>query len=278
MIELHAHSTASDGTLEPAELVARARAAGVTALALTDHDTVDGCRAALAAGEELGVRVVPGIELSVRFTPGTFHLLGHFADPAPPALIARMDEIAASREQRNALILDRLAELGVPVAAEDVRSRASGRVGRPHIAAALVAAGHCADYVEAFDRYLGTGAPACIQAGSIEPVDAVRLVKECGGAASLAHPGTLLLEPAALDDLVGTLAAAGLDGIEAFRGDTPLEEQEGYVALASRHGLLATGGSDYHGPLLEPLGRVLGSCGEPGPDQAVLEALLRRIG
>jgi len=278
VIELHAHSTASDGVLDPADLVARAAAVGVTTLALTDHDTVAGCPAAIAAGAGLGVEVVPGIELSVRVDRGTFHLLGYFAEPEPPALMARMDEIAGSREHRNAEIYARLAGLGVPVDERDVRARATGRVGRPHIAAAMVAAGYCADTIDAFDRYLGSEAPAYVAAGAIGPEEAVRLVKSAGGAASLAHPGTLLLDAAELRALVASLVPAGLDAIEAFRGDTPLSEQEGYAALAAEHGLLATGGSDYHGPALEDRGRVLGSCGEPGPDPAALTGLLARIG
>ena len=276
MIELHAHSTASDGMLDPAELVARAQAVGVTTLALTDHDTLEGCPAAIAAGHRIGVEAVPGIELSVRVPRGTFHLLGYFGDPAPPVLVAQMAEIAETRDRRNAAIMARLAQLGVPVDPDLVRAAATGRVGRPHIAAALVAAGHCEDYLEAFDRYLGDGAPAYVPAGAIDPVEAVQLVKAAGGAAALAHPATLLLAPGDLDAMVGELAAAGLDAVEAHRGDTPPEEQAAYAELAERHGLLATGGSDYHGPALEERGRVLGSCGEPGVAEAVLRALLDR--
>lgn len=278
VIELHAHSTASDGTLDPADLVARAAAVGVTTLAVTDHDTVDGCPAAIAAGSPDGVRVVPGIELTVRVARGTFHLLGYFAEPAPPALMERMDDIARTREQRNATIMARLAALGAPVDPDVVRACATGRVGRPHIAAALVAAGHCNDYLDAFDRYLGDGGAAYVPAGAIDPVEAVQLVKAARGAASLAHPATLRLTPSELDALVGELAGAGLDAVEAYRGDTPVGEQEAYAALAARHGVLATGGSDYHGPALEERGRVLGSCGEPGPDPAALRGLLARIG
>jgi predicted metal-dependent phosphoesterase TrpH len=278
VIELHAHSTASDGVLDPADLVARAAAVGVTTLALTDHDTVHGCPSAIAAGAALGVTVVPGIELSVRVARGTFHLLGYFGEPAPPALMARMDEIAGSRERRNAEIYARLASLGVPVDEADVRARATGRVGRPHIAAAMVAAGHVAGIGEAFDRYLGADAPAYVAAGAIDPVEAVRLVKAAGGVSSIAHPGSLRLDPAELRELVAALVPAGLDAIEAYRGDTPVSEQEAYAALAEQQGLLATGGSDYHGPALEEYGRVLGSCGEPGPDPAALTGLLDRIG
>jgi hypothetical protein len=277
VIELHAHSTASDGVLDPADLVARAAAVGVTTLALTDHDTVQGCAAAMTAGDALGVAVVPGIELSVRVDRGTFHLLGYFREAAPPALMARMDEIAGSRERRNAQILARLAALGVPVEDADVRARATGRVGRPHIARAMVAAGYVADIGEAFDRYLGTEAPAYVAAGALGPEESVRLVKAAGGAASIAHPGTLLLEAGQLRDLVAALVPHGLDAIEAYRGDTPVEESAAYAALAAAYGILATGGSDYHGPALEEFGRVLGSCGDPGPDPAAQTGLLARI-
>lgn len=277
MIELHAHSTASDGVLDPAALVARAAGVGVTTLALTDHDTVQGCPAAIAAGEAFGVAVVPGIELSVRVARGTFHLLGYFRQAAPPELMARMDEIAGSRERRNAQILARLAALGVPVEEAAVRARARGRVGRPHIAAAMVAAGYCADIGDAFDRYLGAEAAAYVAAGALGPEESVRLVKAAGGAASIAHPGTLQLDAAGLGELVASLIPCGLDAIEAYRGDTPVSEQAAYAALAAQHGLLATGGSDYHGPALEAYGRVLGSCGEPGPDPAALTGLLERI-
>src|SRR4051794_2278767 len=195
VIELHAHSTASDGVLDPAQLVARAVAVGVTTLALTDHDTLDGCPAAIEAGRRVGVEAVPGIELSVRVPRGTFHLLGYFGEPAPPVLVARMAEIAETRERRNAAIMMRLAQLGVPVDPDLVRAAATGRVGRPHIAAALVAAGHCEDYVEAFDRYLGDGAAAYVPAGAIDPVESVQLGKAAGGAAAPAPPATLLLGP-----------------------------------------------------------------------------------
>ena len=278
MIELHAHSTASDGVLDPADLVARAAAVGVTTLALTDHDTVAGCPAAIAAGARLGVEVVPGIELSVRVDRGTFHLLGYFAEPAPPALMARMDEIARSREHRNAEICARLAALGVPVDERDVRARATGRVGRPHIAAAMVAAGYCADTIDAFDRYLGAAAPAYVAAGAIEPEEAVRLVKAAGGAASLAHPARCCSTPPSCARWSPRWFRPASTRSRPTAATRRLEEQEGYAALAAEHGLLATGGSDYHGPALEDRGRVLGSCGEPGPDPAALTGLLARIG
>jgi predicted metal-dependent phosphoesterase TrpH len=277
VLELHCHSTASDGTLSPSALVARAAEAGITTLALTDHDTVSGVAEAIAAGEAHGLTVVPGIELSVLVDHGTFHLLGHFGEPCPPALAERMEEIATGRDRRNHRIVERLVTLGAPITWEDVAARASGRVGRPHIADALVAAGHAVDRADAFERLIGDRAPAYLPAGVLAPHEAIRLVKAAGGATTLAHPGTLGLDRDALDALLAELAAAGLDAVEAHRGDMTAEEQAELAALATRHGLLATGGSDYHGPEAEQWGRFLGGTGEPGADQATLRALLERV-
>ena len=277
-VELHCHSTASDGTLPPAELVVHAAGLSITTLALTDHDTVEGVCEAAAAGSRLGVRVVPGIELSVLVPSGTFHLLGYFAEPCPAPLAERMEEIASGRERRNRAIVARLCALGAPISWDDVAVRASGRIGRPHIADALIAAGHCRDRADAFDRLIGDGRPAYLPAGVLEPAEAIRLVKACGGAAALAHPATLLLDEEALDGLVAELAGVGLDALEAHRADSSPAEQAALTALATRHGLLATGGSDYHGPEGEEWGRSLGTTGDPGADPDTLLALLGRIG
>ncbi len=243
-------------------------------LALTDHDTLAGCDEALVAAATAGIRLVPGIELSVRTDRGTFHLLGHFATSAPAPLVARMDEIATARERRNAMILARLAVLGAPLDPEAVAAYASGRIGRPHIAAALVEAGHASDVTDAFDRLIGDGQPAHVPAGALDPIEAVRLVKTCGGAATLAHPATLLLEPDVLDRLVAELAAVGLDAVEVVRIGLRATELELFASIAARHRLLATGGSDYHGPAGEEFGICLGQCGAA---PTVLQALLERI-
>jgi predicted metal-dependent phosphoesterase TrpH len=277
-VELHSHSTASDGTLSPAALVATAAAAGIDTLALTDHDTVGGVDEAVAAGTVHGLRIVPGIELSVRVARGTFHLLGYLPTTCPAPLAARLEEIANGRDARNHAIVERLRELGAAVEWSDVRARAAGRVGRPHIADALVAAGHATDRVDAFDRYLGEAAPAYLSAGILEPDEAIALVKACGGAATLAHPATLRLDPAELEAVVAGLAAAGLDALEAHRCDASPDEQATFAAIAARHGLLATGGSDYHGPDSERWGKRLGATGTPGADPAALTALLARVG
>ena len=278
MIELHAHTTASDGTLEPAALVAYAATCEIRTLAVTDHDTLGGCEAAIRSGSDVGVRVVPGIELSVLYPTGTFHLLGYLPDTTPAPLMARMDEIASARDRRNRTIVDRLHDLGAAIEWEEVAARTTGRIGRPHIADALVAAGYATDRIDAFDRYLGDGAPAFLAAGSIPPAEAIALVKACGGVTAIAHPATLGHDLATLDRVVGELAAAGLDGLEAHRGDAPPEEQATYRALAERHGLIPTGGSDFHGPATEGSGRILGETGAPGARVDDLERLLARIG
>jgi hypothetical protein len=275
-VDLHTHSSRSDGALDPAALVSHAAGQGVTTLGLTDHDTMAGAEEALAAGHAAGVRVVPGIELSVRVPVGTFHLLGHFAEPLPGPLAERLDEIGAAREARNRAMVDRLAELGAPVAWADVARRARGRIGRPHIADAVVAAGHAADREDAFVRYLADDAPAYIPAGVLEPEEAVRLVKAAGGTATVAHPRSLKLAAGALEAFLGRLAAVGLDAVECHRGDQSPEEQEAMTAVARRLGLLDSGGSDFHRPQPANVERRLGHTGVPGLRPEVVEELLAR--
>lgn len=276
LVDLHTHTRASDGTLAPRDLVAAARAAGVGVLGVTDHDGMGGCAEAVAAGAELGVEVVPGIELSVRFAAGSFHLLGWFRDATPPGLFEQMARLGENRERRNRQIIANLCDLGVPITWEDAAKHTGDRMARPHIAKALVEAGWCSEVQEAFDRYLADDAPAFVPVGAVEPDEAIALVKDAGGVASVAHPGTLRRDPAALDALVGRLAAAGLDAVEVHRGDHAPEVQAEYAALAQRHGLLVSGGSDYHGPELEGRGRLLGATGAPGLDEAAARALLDR--
>ncbi len=217
-------------------------------MSVTDHDTLDGVAAAIAAGRALGVRVVPGVELSVRAPSGSMHLLGYFREPAPEPLAARLSGLRAAREARARRMVERLAAAGAPVAFEDVAARAAGPIGRPHLADAVVAAGHARDRQEAFDRFLADDGPAAVPHRGLEPEEAVRLVAESGGAAALAHPASLRMDAPALSALVARLAAAGLRGIEVHRPDHTPERRDAYAALARRHGLVATGGSDFHRP------------------------------
>jgi predicted metal-dependent phosphoesterase TrpH len=271
VLDLHAHTLASDGDLTPTALVGLAHAAGVHTLAVTDHDTMAGVPEAVEAGRRLGVTVVPGVELSVRVPTGSLHLLGYFPTEAPRPLLDRLEELVRRRAGRAQRILDRLAELGIHLRMEDVAALAAGPIGRPHIASALVAAGHCASRQEAFDRWLADGQPAHLPADGLGDTEAVRLVAESGGAPVLAHPASLNLSPRALESLVQRLAAAGLRGLEAYRPDHLPDRVQAYRDLARRHGLVATGGSDFH---REEEGLRPGDTGDPPLPTEALGRLL----
>jgi predicted metal-dependent phosphoesterase TrpH len=274
LIDLHAHTTASDGDLAPADLVARAAAEGVGVLAVTDHDTVGGLCAAVAAGPDHGVRVIPGIELTVQVPHGSMHLLGYLTATSPQPLVDALVELTGFREARIRSIVERLNDLGIPLAWEDVRARAAGQLGRPHIAAAMVAAGTATGMQDAFDRWLADGRPAHIPSQGLDPVGAVELVRASGGAAVLAHPGSLGLPQRHLRSFVQRLAAAGLAGIEVHRPEHTLDQRDGYGAIARQLHLVPSGGSDFHrpdGPF------PLGDTGTPGLAADVVDRLLERI-
>jgi len=245
--------------------------AGVRVLAVTDHDTLDGVAEACAAGREHGVRVIPAIELSARAPSGSLHLLGYFAEPVPRPLAGRLEEMRRLRAERARRMVERLAELGAPVALADVAARARGPIGRPHLADALVAAGHARDRQDAFERYLADGGPAYEPHRGPGPEEAVRMVVESGGAAALAHPASLRMAPRELEGLVARLAAAGMRGIEVHRPDHLPERRDAYEALARRHGLVPTGGSDFHRP---EDGLLPGDTGEPPLPLDAAERLL----
>jgi predicted metal-dependent phosphoesterase TrpH len=215
---------------------------------------------ALRAGRRLGVVVVPGVELSAGGPAGPVHILGYFDEPAPRPLAERLAELVEARRTRAAAIVARLGELGVAVSLERVAARARVAVGRPHIAAAIVEAGAAVDVRDAFERYLSDGAPAYLPAASLGDEEAVRLVAASGGVPVLAHPATLRAGRAGLDAQVARLAGVGLRGIEVHRPDHGPGERSEYAGLAARHRLLATGGSDFHGPAGPP---VPGDTGAP---------------
>ncbi|HET8630247.1 MAG TPA: PHP domain-containing protein [Thermomicrobiales bacterium] len=255
-VDLHTHSTASDGTLAPARLVALAAARGLRVLALTDHDTTAGLAEAAAAAAEHGLRFVPGVELSTHVAAGEVHVLGYFIAPASPALADALARFRAAREGRARTIVANLAAAGAPVAYERVVELAGGAtIGRPHVARALVEAGHAASVQDAFDRYLVRGRPGYVERYRLLPPDAVRLIREAGGVPVLAHPHSA----ADLDALLPDLLAAGLGGLECYYGDYDAAQRAALLALAARHDLVATGGTDFHGPGLAhglPLGGV----------------------
>ena len=257
-LDLHCHSSASDGLLTPADLVEHAHALGLEALALTDHDTLAGVPEAAAAADRLGLRLVAATEISVRPPSGSMHLLAYLPSADAEPLATRVQAIAEYRATRNQRIVQRLNELGYPLEWEDVARRAKGRVGRPHIAAALVDAGHVASLQDAFDRLLADGRPAYVDAGSLGPDEAVDVVVASGGASVLAHPYSLRMGDAELERFVRTLATRGLRGVESFRPDHDDAQRAFTLRLCAQADLVPTGGSDWHG---YPDGPGLGDAG-----------------
>ncbi len=250
MIDLHAHSTVSDGSLSPEALAELAGTLGLTAVALTDHDTMEGTARFKDACAKVGVRGIAGVEISADFSPGTMHVLGYF--PALPRVGFKhhLKQIREGRTERNLKILETLARLGKPVDQQLSADLPEGEVmGRPHIAQAMVDCGYVPDCRTAFDRFLGKGKPAYHDRYRLAPDVAVASIREAGGAAVLAHPFTLNLSPTALRRLLDTLQAAGLVGIEVFYPEHPDPLRQLYMTLAHERGLAVTGGSDYHGSL-----------------------------
>ena len=246
MIDLHTHTTASDGRCSPAELVARAAAAGVDVLSVTDHDTTAAASAAATACERAGIDFVPGIEITAVLDGVDVHVLGYFIEPNAKALSAFLSTQRKRRVERVRKMLDRLASLGIALDADAIlRPSEHGEektAGRPWIARALVAGGHVANTSEAFDKYLKTGAPAFVSRVGPTPSDVFEEIHRADGVASLAHPGLLRR-----DDWIAGFAADGLDALEAHHSKHSADDTSRYVALARQHGLAVSGGSDYHG-------------------------------
>ncbi|MDI3338902.1 MAG: PHP domain-containing protein [Sphaerobacter sp.] len=273
IIDLHTHTTASDGTTSPADLVAEARARGIHVLAVTDHDSTDGLDEAMAAGHRLGVTIIPGVELGTEPGRGEVHLLGYFIDHQDPTFQQRLATFRAGRERRVEAIVERLRQLGVPIELAHVRQHAAGgAIGRAHVARALVAQGYAASVDDAFARYLGYGRPAYVPRVRLSAPEAVVLIHAAGGVAVLAHPLTV----DALEDELAALVAAGLDGIEVYYAAYSPAEHAMLAALAARYGLIPTGGSDYHGPGQRE-GRELGAAPVPPATVARLRRAARRV-
>jgi predicted metal-dependent phosphoesterase TrpH len=250
MIDLHTHTTFSDGTLSPTELVTLAAARGLSAVAVTDHDTIDGLPEALAAGERLGIRVVRGVEINLEHDGATMDMLGYFLRGEPGvALGRRLVRLRESRDERNARILASLAELGMPLEPAELEAAAGEcSVGRPHIGLALVRRGYVASVAEAFRLYLRRGAPAWVDRRRLSLPAAVELIREAGGVAVLAHPGLIHAEHG-LETTVREAAAAGIAGLECHHPGHNDETITACLRLAERFGLVVTGGSDFHGAI-----------------------------
>ncbi len=250
MIDLHTHSSRSDGTDTPAELVAQAGEAGLTTLALTDHDTTAGWAEAAEAAQREGIALVRGAELSTRYDGGSIHLLAYLFDPDHEGLAAEMDRVIHDRLPRLQRIVERLGEDGFDITWEDVQAQlGEGRrtPSRPHIADALVAKGYADHRDEIFRRWLHHGSRYYVPYYSIDTVTAIRLVRDAGGFAVLAHPFASRRQRAVSAESLPALVEAGLGGIEAEHRDQDEEEQMLARRLAAQHGLVVTGSSDFHG-------------------------------
>jgi predicted metal-dependent phosphoesterase TrpH len=245
LIDLHTHTTASDGRCSPAELVSRAASAGVHVLSVTDHDTTAATGAARAACAAAGIEFVPGIEITAFVDGRDVHVLGYFMNPDSEPLAAFLGEQRQRRLERVRLMIDRLKTIGIVLDAEAVlqpgRDDATKAAGRPWIARAMVAAGHVADTKEAFDRFLAAGKPAFVPRVGPSPADVFGRIHASGGVASIAHPGLL-----ARDELIPGFVREGLDALEAHHSKHTPDDTRRYLALARQYDLAVTGGSDYH--------------------------------
>lgn len=252
-VDLHIHTTASDGSLSPREVVARARETGLLAISITDHDTVEGVREVLSAGLPADLNFITGVELSS--TPpapyrskGSFHILGYGIDPESPRLGEALGSLRLQRETRNPQMVSRLNGLGVAITLAEVEAEAGGAVvGRPHMASVMVRKKQVGSVAEAFERYLAKGCPAYVEKGRIDVENAVSLIRAAGGLPVLAHPVTVGLSPSELEGLLVTLSKMGLSGVEAYYSTHSPELTRFLLRCAGSLGLLVTGGSDFHG-------------------------------
>ena len=275
IIDLHTHSTCSDGSMSPRELVYHAKANGLSAVAVSDHDTADGVKEAIAAGKEVGIEVIPAIELSAKSDTET-HILGYFIDPDAPALRKAVDYIRAVRTERIGETCDMLKQYNIDVTLDEVKALAAGGIlCRAHIARIMTDKGYSASPKAAFAEWLNVGCPCYSESQALTDTEAVSLIREAGGDAYLAHLHLTKKPPEALDAFVKRLAEEGLTGIEGYYTDYTDEMAVEYRALAAKYRLKISGGTDFHGAFKPhiSIGRGLGNLSIP---YAVLERMKER--
>jgi predicted metal-dependent phosphoesterase TrpH len=226
-----------------------ARNKGLQAIAITDHDTIEGLKEGLLEGERIGLEVIPGVEISAEHSPGSMHLLGFFIDIHHPALKERLEYLQKARAERNPRMAEKLNKLGIDITFDEVlQASGGGQVGRPHFAQVLIEKGYVRSFQEAFDRFLKKGAPAYVEKMRFSAEESIHFINEANGVAVLAHPNTLQLNGySELENLILRLVKKGLRGIEAYYPEHSALEVAQYKTIAERHGLLVTGGTDYHG-------------------------------
>jgi predicted metal-dependent phosphoesterase TrpH len=275
-IDLHIHSTFSDGTLAPAALVTLAKAKRLTAISITDHDTMEGVDEAMSAGRKAGLEVVPGIEISAVFGQLHVHLLGYYVDQSDRQLRSALEDIQVARLGRNQKIMEKLQSLGVPVTLEEVERKSTmGQTGRPHIAQVLVEKGIVSSIDQAFTRYLARGGSAYVARKVLEAVDGIALIAAAGGIPVLAHPATIDNSLRKIPALVEQLVPCGLQGIEVYYPTHSRKNQKQLCGLAQRYDLVVTGGSDYHGDIRP--GTMLAGGTNVHVPSVVLDQLKKRL-
>lgn len=276
-IDLHTHSSCSDGRLAPEELVRCAAAAGLAAIAVTDHDTIAGVARALAAGEQHGMEVVPGLEISCFYQDISCHMLGYFFDHTSSDMALALEVLQQRRQARNRKMVSRLRSLGIPITYDELlRAGGEGECGRPHMAALLVEKNVVATLPQAFSRYLGNNGPAYVSRERFDMADAVAMIRNAGGVAVLAHPG---LTPAIMADLHGILASMatlGVEGVEVYYPAHGRNVVRALTEAAAELGLAMTGGSDYHGSMGRDAGLGRGAAGGMVPF-GCLAALKKKV-
>ncbi len=275
-VDLHTHSIFSDGTATPEELVHMAAMLQLTGLALTDHDTMEGCPRAIAAGKKHGVSVIPGLEISCTHGDFSLHILGYMVDPEDSVLLEKLRMIQQGRQRRNKKIIERLVELGIDITTTELQQlSACGQTGRPHIARLLIMKKIVPDINSAFRRYLGKGKPAYAERFSFTAAETIAFIHQAGGIAVFAHPGKLDSSMRIQPRLIEELVERKLDGLEIYYPSHPQKVQKKLHKLAEKYGLLKTGGSDYHGGN-RPNNGLAGSRKSVCPPDTIMKELLRR--
>jgi predicted metal-dependent phosphoesterase TrpH len=276
-VDLHTHSSRSDGSDAPAVLIEKAAAAGLTTVALTDHDNLDGIAEARLAAAKHGIGFIPGTELSVEWDTGAMHMLVYFLEPEPGPLQDRLAWLQESRANRNQRIASRLQDLGIDITYEEVLKQAEGSgVGRPHFAALLIEKGHVATFNEAFDVYLAQGRKAYEPRARLGALEAITLARASRAVPVIAHPHTLGVSERDYSTAFSSLAAEGLGGIEAHYSEYPQDLRDHLAAVCSHLGIVATGGSDYHGTYKPEVSIGVGRGDLDVPDKVVEELVAAR--
>ncbi len=277
MIDLHTHSRYSDGSDSPTDIIRLAHQAGCSYVALTDHDRLDGIKEAADEASKIGIGFIPGVEISCIFDNGTLHLLAYFLNPTDGPLQDRLTGMQEARTKRNLEMAEKLQQNGIPITWEELMEEAGGpNLGRPHFAAVMVRKGIVPSIQEAFDTYLAKGKPFYVPKVQITTPEAIRLTKESGAVPVIAHPSTLGLTPTKLESYLREMKAFGLAGVESYYARYTRQERAGMASIAESVGLVATGGSDYHGSYKVGLNIGTGEGDLNVPD-SVVEQLKSRI-